>query len=156
MRNWQLVWQIEYENFEPIEVPCKRIRKFPVVDPVTGETKFRLVSKKLRIFQVIVEADDDQHRLKAIENRGRLKFVWHFPDRMEHPTIRIGLGKSGGRFVDTRRDIVDTLSPKCRVPGEKVEFGSKGDFVEHLNRVLGNELAAVVMELFSQHLQSGD
>jgi hypothetical protein len=156
MRDWCLVWQTEYENCEPVEVACRQIKYFAVVDPVSGETKFRRIAKNLRIFQVMVELEDEQHRLKLIENRGLTKFVWQHPERMVHPTMRIGLGKSGGRFIDSRRDVVDRLSPKCRVPGEKVEFTNKGDFVDHLNRVLGKELADLVMEVFNQRLQAAD
>jgi hypothetical protein len=153
MRNWRLVWQIEYENFEPIDVLCKQITSFPVIDALTGERKFRLLPRNLLILQIVAEADGDQHRLKVIKKGRGVKFVWQQPDRMEHSTMQIGLGKSGRRCVDSRREIVDTLAPKCRVPGDKAEFGTRADFVEYVNRILGNELGNAVMTLFDQRLR---
>ena len=148
MRNWTVVPQIEYVDGAPVEMLCKHLTTYPVTDVATGETLFRLLPRGLFILRVIVEADDEKHELKIIENGKNVKYVWQQPSRLTRPTIKIGLGKGGRRYVDSRREVVDMLSPFHRVAGDKAEYASKSDFIAHLDRVLGRELASDVMELF--------
>ncbi len=138
--------------FEPTRVLCKEIKYIPVINRETSEREWQRLPRCRQLFQIIVECDGDAHRLKMIVGRTYTKFVWHHPDRMEHPTLEIGMAKGGRRYADTRRTITDTLAPKRRVPGEKVEFSNRSDFIDHLTRILGNQLVAAVMELFKQRM----
>jgi hypothetical protein len=148
MRDWTVVPQIEFQNCEPVSVLCRHVRTSPVVDAFTGETSFRLLPDNLFILQVIVETDREQHKLRIIEDGKGVTFVWQKPDRPTRPTCKSDRSNAGGRYVDSRQETADMLSPLHRVPGEKAEFTSKDDFTAHLNRILGRDLSEQVMELF--------
>lgn len=148
MRAWRIVWQTEVQNFEAVDVLCKRIRHSPVHDWRTGGIAFQPLPKHLSVLQIVIEADRGQHRLRLVKYRGSVKYVWQQPDTEEHAAAKIGESTSRHGHVNAQRDAVVTLEPKRRVPGDKTEFSAKAEFVVHLNRILGEGLAADVMELF--------
>ena len=154
--SWRLVNQTEWIGDESYEVLCKRLRSYPREDKRSGAIiGYGWIPRSLLILQVVVQSPQGVwHRLKVIRSRFGTKYVWQHPDRMEHPKIKIGARKSGRRHSDTRQEILDVLTPKRRVAGQKVEFSSKTQFSSHLIRVLGEPPASEILELFARQLQS--
>lgn len=147
MKHWTVVPQVEFQNCEAVQVLCRHVKTFPVVDAFSGETSFRLLPSNLFILQVVVEESGERHKLKIVENADSIKYVWQKPNRLRRPTTGKGLAKTG-RGATSVQDGFDMLSPFHWLPGEESDFGTRGEFVAHLDRILGSELAAWVMELF--------
>jgi hypothetical protein len=140
---WQIIEQEEKRGKVSFPVACKRLRYFP--QEHNGETLFGKI--RFPLFQIIVaNGKGATLKLKMNLNGGVAfpKFVIQHPDTYEHPTMIVGEGKN-------KKELLDTLSPKERVPGIKEEH-NLATFEPRIAKILGATLADEVMTLFAKRL----
>ncbi len=75
------------------------------------------------------------------------QFTITHPDKIEYPKIWVGEGKR-------RRQVIDDLSKKITVPGEKEKYPYRIDFEERCKSVFGNDLKEEIMNLFTRKFAS--
>lgn len=141
---WKIVPQEETIGREKREVVCKHVKCFPI-EGKGGDMSFGRL--KFLLLQVLVE-DEQGYRLalkfNASQGVQHATFVVQHPKRLEYPMMVVGEGKR-------RRKIVDTLSPKVEVPGEKEQYTQEA-FVRRIERMFGAELANVIITAFVKRL----
>lgn len=171
MATFKIVPQTEKVNGEEIETFCKHVKCYPVekrtgkkVDKGFGYFGFLILKVVLRCEETGAEHSITYSNAKQAPmgydvpkqwlcHKGEIgKFIYHWPDRMEHPKIRVGAGKSMRRHYDSRRVVEDTLSPKVRVPGPTKEFETAEVLTVWLVERLGFEMAEQIITLFANKL----
>lgn len=134
------MWTIVKQEVKDSMVDCKVLNFCPVKDKVTKELKgFMRIPP---VVQVIIGLNGTETKLKWSPRGGvNGKWTMQMPDRMIHPTVRIG-----------GRNVPDLLSEKVVVPGEKRSYASKSLFFSKLADKVGSELANQIQNEFEEKI----
>lgn len=141
---WKIIEQEETVGKMTMTVECKSLRFFPCETP-GFETVFKPLA--FPVLQIIVQDErGNRFKLKCSTADGVTAptFTFQHPDKMDHPTMVVGQGKS-------RRAVPDFLAPKEKKQGEKERYGTVQAFRERI-KFLGPELVEKVLLLFAQRL----
>lgn len=144
--SWSIVPQEESRGKMKFLVDCKEIRWRPYETPVG--TNFAPLGHLL--LQVIIRHDVDGSTLKLkLSGSSSINDPdWIVEDAEEkevYQTITVGQGKS-------RRQRVDTLSPKVKKKGDSTRYGLTSQFVDRLKPMLGEEMTERILSLFAAKL----
>lgn len=144
---WTIVVQTEKHGKVEVPVLCKHVRFFPSVDKKTGQTTFGVL--KFPVLRVLITNGDTEHKITWSNTAPKLaglgEFVYHWPDKMVYPKLKVGQGKRA-RIVD------DVLSPKIRQAGDTQRFASHERFAKWLTERYGAELSGQIMSAFAERL----
>lgn len=149
MATYRIVPQIEKQGQEEEEVLCKHVRFYPIKNK-KGAATGNFGRFGFPIFKVLLECVESasEHYITWSNFSGAVnggKYIYHMPNKTEHPKMWVGEGKR-------RKQIVDTLSPMIEVPGDTHEFTSADALVAFLVPRLGEELTIDVLDAFEQRM----
>ncbi len=143
---WEIMTQEESRGRAKFPVQCKAV-KFRPQDTATG---MQFIPLGFHLLQVIVEnKHGDMLRFKISFAKGlnNPSFAVQHPDKMDHPLVTYGTGKS-------RRTVYDLLAPKKRIPGEKERYDTHAEFERRVRQAVGAALCEKIMALFVKKIQS--
>lgn len=148
---WTIKIQIERRGKSEVPVKVKHVRMFPKKDKRTKEV-IGFGRLGFMVLSMLIGRKKDVYRLTWSGYSGH-PGTWKFtrPSKWEHDVERDLESKKPILFKG--RTIPDYLSPKVEIKGEADRFESPEQLAEFLDRLMGQEMTARIVGLFSARMQ---